>query len=219
MIQWVYEAVQNAVDELYVATDDSRIEAAVQGFGGKVVMTSPDISNGSERCMAAYRLLKNKIDFEVDVIMNIQGDEPLISPQQVKELLGCFDNDENKIATLVKPFEADEDPSDPNQVKVVVNHQGRAMYFSRALIPFPRNSSPTVLPGYLKHIGVYAYTPKALQSVCQLAATNLEKTEQLEQLRWLENGFDIHTAQSTYQNISVDTPEDLENLLIILSQK
>jgi len=219
MIQWVYEAVAEAFDALFVATDDQRIASAVKRFGGQVVLTSADIANGTERCLAAYKQLRNDLPFNVDVLVNIQGDEPLISKEQIYQLIRCFDNEKTSIATLVKLFNDSEDIKDPGQVKVVLDYTGRALYFSRAAIPFLRDSASKGSRKYLKHIGVYAYTPESLHSICKLPPSALEKAENLEQLRWIENGYAIQTSLTDYQNISVDTPKDLEDLISYLDPR
>jgi len=220
MIQWVYERSADAFDVLYVATDDQRIKDAVLGFGGRVVMTSPDHSSGTERCREAMDLVKAESGIDFSYVVNIQGDEPLIKPEQLKELVECIRQPSTDIATLIHPFEDDEDVSDPNKVKVVIDKYARALYFSRAAIPYFRdteigsseNEKEGSGPDYFKHIGLYAYTQKALKLITRLPSSPLEKAESLEQLRWLEHGFTIRTSISDYESIGVDTPEDLERL-------
>ena len=224
MIQWVYERSSDAFDLLYVATDDLRIKEAVLDFGGRVVMTSPDHSSGTERCREAMELVNADTGINISYVVNIQGDEPLIKAEQLNELVECIRQPGTDIATLIHPFGDDEDVSDPNKVKVVIDKYARALYFSRAAIPYIRDTEiggtdtrkKGAGPDYYKHIGLYAYTHKALKLITRLPPSALEKAESLEQLRWLEHGFTIRTSTSEYESIGVDTPEDLERLEIML---
>lgn len=207
MIQVVYEHVsQSALDDVAVATDDERIATCVQQFGGKVVMTKPTHPSGTDRCGEAALLLQLHED---DVIVNIQGDEPGISAKEINLLTKQFDNPDVNIATLVKPFDNTADAQNPNKVKAVLDSNHKALYFSRLPIPFvrePKEASPT----YYQHLGIYAYRNKTLKALIQLTPSSLEKSEKLEQLRWLENGYDIYTAVCDYNGLGIDTPEDLE---------
>jgi len=212
MIQWVVERAQQAVDELYVATDDVRICEVVKGFGGNVVMTSPLHQSGTDRCYEAFC----KTDKSCDVVINIQGDEPFIRPEQIELLKKCFDNPDTQIATLVKPFDADGDFEqtlfNPNSPKVVLNNCGEAMYFSRSVIPYIRGVVHTEWlknQTFYKHIGLYAYRSEILKEITALQPSSLEKAENLEQLRWLQNGYRIQTAVTQDETIGIDTPEDL----------
>jgi 3-deoxy-manno-octulosonate cytidylyltransferase (CMP-KDO synthetase) len=213
MIQRVYERVIKAVDNVYVATDDSRIEKAVRKFGGNVVMTSDRHRSGTDRCYEAY----GKVGKGFDVVINIQGDEPFIQPEQIELLKSCFSNGETLIATLVKPFDKDGDFEktlfNPNSPKVVVNNRKEAMYFSRSVIPYIRGVEYTEWlknQTFYKHIGLYAYQADVLKEITSLSQTALEKAENLEQLRWLENGYKIKVAVTDMETIGIDTPEDLE---------
>ena len=207
MIQVVYEHVREAgLDQVAVATDDERIAECVRGFGGQVVMTSPDHPSGTDRCGEAAALLELHDD---DVIVNIQGDEPGISAKEIGLLTGLFDRPEVNIATLVKPFDDATATNNPNKVKVVLAKNQKALYFSRLPIPFLRDSHcPT--PTYYQHLGIYAYRYETLKQLILLPPSPLENSEKLEQLRWLENGFDIYTAPCDYEGIGIDTPEDLQ---------
>ena len=207
MIQVVYEHVCEAgLDHIAVATDDERIAECVRGFGGQVVMTSPDHPSGTDRCGEAAALLGLHDD---DVIVNIQGDEPGISAKEINLLTGLFNRPEVNIATLVKPFDDVTTAANPNKVKVVIAKNRKALYFSRLPIPFVRDShSPA--PTYHLHLGIYAYRFKTLEQLILLPPSSLENTEKLEQLRWLENGFDIYTSECDYHGIGIDTPEDLQ---------
>ena len=212
VIERVYERVTSVISNAVVATDDERIYAAVEAFGGKVVMTSPDHKSGTDRCWEAY-LKQGK---EYDVVINVQGDEPFIAESQLRSIMECFNDEATDIATLVKPFT----PADglaalqnPNSPKVVLDNESRAIYFSRSVIPYLRGvderewlSSHT----FYKHIGMYAFRRKALSEVTSLPQSTLEKAESLEQLRWLENGYKIGVGITNVETIGIDTPEDLE---------
>ena len=212
VIQRVYEQVVKALDDAIVATDDERIFQAVEGFGGKAVMTSVHHKSDTDRCREAY-VLQGK---PYDVVINIQGDEPFIQPSQLDALKACFDDGQTQIATLVKPFT----PADGwdalenvNSPKVVVGRDMRALYFSRSIIPFQRNKERAEwLSGhtYYKHIGLYAYKAEVLAEITALPQSPLELAESLEQLRWLENGYNIKVGVSQVETIGIDTPADLE---------
>ena len=213
VIQRVYERVQASVDELVVATDDERIVHAVQNFGGRVVLTCPDHHSGTDRCYEAYiRLGKN-----FDVILNIQGDEPFIQPEQIALLKNCFTDTDTQIATLVKPFDGngdfDQTLFNPNIPKVILNNRNEAMYFSRSVIPYVRGKEHLewlISHTFYKHIGLYAYCPDILKEITALPQSSLETAESLEQLRWLQNGYRIKVAITHQETIGIDTPEDLE---------
>lgn len=211
VIQRVYEQVKDCFDDLYVATDDERIANCVQGFGGKYVMTSQDCNNGTERCLDAYR----NLSLDCDVIVNIQGDEPFIQRKQVEALMACFDSKETDIATLVKPFDKNdglERLECPNSPKVVINTDGFAIYFSRSVIPYLRGvEKEKWLENHVfyKHLGIYAYRTDVLSRITTLPQSPLEKTESLEQLRWLENGYKIKVGVTDIETVGIDTPEDL----------
>ena len=215
MIRRVYEQCLKAkkLDKVLVATDDERIQKEVLDFGGEVVMTSQNHQSGTDRCNEA--LLKQGNDY--DIVVNIQGDEPFISPNQIDLIVGCFENDNTtEIATLIKKVVDIETLQDPNKVSVVCDYKGFALYFSRQLIPFLRGVPPsdwTTQHNYYKHIGMYAYKANVLSNLSELPQSNLEMAEKLEQLRWLENGFKIKTAITEEEAISIDTPEDLSRLL------
>ena len=209
VIQRVYEQVTGVLDDAYVATDDERIEAAVKAFGGKVVMTSVDHKSGTDRCYEAC----TKIGGDFDVVVNIQGDEPFIQPDQVRALIACFEDPRIQIATLAKQFDTNADIFDPNKVKVVCSSLQTALYFSRSAIPYCRGKEQgewsAVIPFY-KHVGMYAYRPEVLREITALPQGKLEKAESLEQLRWLENGYKIAVRFTDHESVGIDTPEDLE---------
>jgi len=212
MIQRVYEQVKPCLDEVWVATDDSRIETAVRAFGGNVVMTSTHHKSGTDRCLEASRLIGG----HYDVVINIQGDEPFIQSSQIEALKACFtEKPATRLATLVKKFTPNdgwEALQNPNSPKVVLNEAGEALYFSRSIVPYLRGVDPSqwLAKGlHFKHIGIYAYRRETLEEVASLPPSPLELTESLEQLRWLENGYTIQTALTDVETIAVDTPEDL----------
>ena len=213
MIQRVYEQASKSLSLVYVATDDKRIYDAVLNFGGKPIMTSPDHQSGTDRCAEAVDLITRETGSSVDVVINIQGDEPFIKPEQINLLKECFTNDNVQIATLVRKAEPGEDVFNPNQPKVILNSEGDAMYFSRSAIPFVREAEKSEWSKkhvYYKHIGLYAYRTETLKKITMLARSPLEISESLEQNRWLENGFRIRTAVTLWESLGIDTPEDLE---------
>ena len=220
VIQRVYEQVAGILDDAWVATDDERIEQAVKAFGGKVVMTSTAHKSGTDRCYEAY----TKVGQGFDVVVNIQGDEPFIQRSQLEAVKACFDDASTQIATLVKPFSADdafEVLENANSPKVVVNKNLQALYFSRSIIPYQRNADKQDrLTGhtYYKHIGLYAYRAAVLQEITALPQSSLELAESLEQLRWLENGYTIKVGLSDVETIGIDTPQDLERAELFLKE-
>lgn len=215
MIQRVYEQASKSLEILFVATDDERIYKAVQNFGGKALMTSSDHKSGTDRCAEAARIISGDRGIKTDVIVNIQGDEPFIRPEQINLLLSCFNDNSVEIATLVRKVRTDEDIFNPNHPKVAVAVNGDAIYFSRAAIPYVRDSEASAWSGkheYFKHIGLYAYRIDTLMKITALPQSPLEKAESLEQNRWLENGFRIRTAVTEWESKCIDTPEDLANV-------
>lgn len=222
MIRRVYEQASLSLRTVYAATDDQRIYDAVAGFGGKVVMTSSEHRNGTDRCAEAAEKIAGLEGFTPDVIVNIQGDEPYIRPEQIDLLASCFDDRPVEIATLVRRAEPGEDLANPNQPKVVLDLSGNAIYFSRSVIPFLRDAPAAEWSArhtYYKHIGLYAYRTAVLKQLALLPGSPLEKAESLEQNRWLENGFRIRTAVTLWESLGIDTPEDLERVEKIFDQK
>lgn len=212
IIERVYKRVAGLLDDVCVATDDDRIFSAVTAFGGKAVMTSVHHKSGTDRCYEAA----TKVGGPIDVVINIQGDEPFIAPSQIETVKHCFDDPATQIATLVKPFAADapyELLSNPNSPKVVVNDRMEAMYFSRSVIPYLRGEEQSrwaSLHTYYKHIGLYAYRLDVLRAITSLPQSPLEKAESLEQLRWLQNGYTIKVGITDIETVGIDTPQDLE---------
>lgn len=218
MIQRVYEQVSKALTDVYVATDDKRIYDAVAAFGGKVIMTSDQHKSGTDRCFEAF----SKLTEWFDVVVNIQGDEPFIQPEQIETLKSCFNSEETQIATLVKKLTA-KDGGDalfnPNSPKVVIDNQNNALYFSRSPIPYKRSVDEKewiLQHDYFKHIGIYAYRAEVLAEITSLEPSKLELAESLEQLRWLENGYRIKVGFTQVETVGIDTPEDLEKVKDLL---
>ncbi|MDD2426230.1 MAG: 3-deoxy-manno-octulosonate cytidylyltransferase [Bacteroidales bacterium] len=216
MIRRVYERASSVFDNCLVATDDIRIFNEITGCGGKAVMTSCEHKSGTERCYEALVKTEEKSRESFDVVINIQGDEPCISPVQLRELAGCFEDNQTQIATLVKRFEPGENIFDQGIPKVVLSGDLYALYFSRSVIPCVRGEKEEHWAKkaiYYKHIGLYGYTRKVLSEIVRLGETPAERAEKLEQLRWLENGYRIKVAVTLEPSFSIDTPEDLEKLL------
>lgn len=217
MIQRVYERAMSAkcLSNVYVATDDARIEEEVNSFGGSVVMTSPEHYSGTDRCNEAVQIIGS----DCEVVINIQGDEPYIHPEQIEEVANCFNEKGTQIATLVKQIACTGELFNTNTPKVVLNEQGEATAFSREAIPvldIPDKSRWLELETFFKHIGIYAYRTEILKEITKLEQSPMELAERLEQLRWLENGYKIKAKVTTYESISVDTPADLDKLISTL---
>ena len=211
VIERVYEQVAGMLDETVVATDDERIADAVQAFGGEAVMTGTYHRSGTDRCYEAYTI----VGHPYDVVVNIQGDEPFIAPEQIGALIARFEEPEVEIATLAKPFEKNEEIFDSNKVKVVLSARSTALYFSRCPIPYCRGVEQDgwlARAPYYKHVGMYAYRPEVLKAITALPPGVLEQTESLEQLRWLENGYTIAVSITHHESIGIDTPEDLKKI-------
>ena len=214
MIRRVYEQSKKSksLSEVIVATDDQRIADHVIGFGGNTVLTSSSHQSGTDRC--AEVSLQN---LGYDVVVNIQGDEPFIDPRQIDLLCGCFNDSTVLIATLIKRISNTEELLDSNTPKVIVNKLGQAIYFSRSPLPYFRGLETDEwlkYHTYFKHIGIYGYRDSTLQELTSLPISSLEKAEALEQLRWIENGMTIQTAVTNFESLSVDTPLDLQKVLL-----
>lgn len=213
MIQIVYEQACKGLREVYVATDDERIMVAVLRFGGKAIMTSADHHSGTDRCSEAVKIIEKETGNELDIVINIQGDEPFFKPEQIRLLMSCFNDEKVEIATLIIQAKEREDIFNPNEPKVVISAAGDALYFSRATIPYFRGADKIHWSNrhpYYKHLGIYAYKKETLEKLTLLMPSSLEIAESLEQNRWIENGFKIRTAITHWESISIDTPEDLE---------
>ena len=214
MIQHVWERACRAenISRVLVATDDDRILQAVRGFGGEAVMTRPDHPSGTARVaeVAAHA--------GADIVINIQGDEPLLDPAAISSLLPPFDEQSVSLATLCTPIREHRDIMDPNIVKVVLDFQGDALYFSRAPIPWVRGDGRPSAPRHLKHLGLYAARRETLLEFLTLPHGELETLEQLEQLRWLENGYRIRVVETAYDSVSVDVPDDIPRVEKLLRE-
>lgn len=208
MIQWVYSNVKRveALDDVYVATDDQRIKDCVTGFGGKAIMTSANHTCGTDRIAECARKLKLTDD---DLVLDIQGDEPLISQQMILDLYSVFEDENVYMGTLKKLIERDSELDNPNVVKVITDQKNDALYFSRYCLPYERDGVKTK---HYKHIGAYGYNTWFLLKYSSMAKTPLEKSESLEQLRVLENGYKIRVKETKYQTIGVDTPEQIHEV-------
>ena len=219
MVQWVYErARESGAAEVLIATDDLLIVSAGHSFGAEVIMTAPTHTSGTDRIAEVAR---QKAWPQTDIVVNVQGDEPLIPPALIRQVAGLLErHSQAHIATLATPIESLEEFLNPNAVKVVTDAEGRALYFSRAPIPWNRDgasaglNSQRVFAGARRHVGIYAYRVGALLRVAALAPTALETTERLEQLRALENGLEIRVADAVERpGPDVNTPEDFERVL------
>lgn len=214
MIRRVYEQAKKSksLSKVVVATDHEEIYQHVIDFGGDVCMTSTHHASGTDRCYEV--LLKENTSF--DYVINIQGDEPFIAPEQIDLLASLLLDGDTELATLIKKIDSVEQLFNPNLVKAVVNKNAEALYFSRSPIPYVRNMEQVewvTHHNFYKHIGMYAYRKDVLEKITQLEISSLEKAESLEQLRWLENGYKIKVKETNIETIGIDTPEDLQNAL------
>ena len=213
VIQWVWENV-SAMPELacaVVATDDERIAEAVEGFGGRAVMTASTHRSGTDRCGEVVRKLREEGQ-TFDVAINVQGDEPFVRQEQLRSLVDCFADGEVQIATLKTAIHSTAELMSPNNVKVVCDLRGRALYFSRQPLPHVRGVEPEQWlehHPYFKHVGIYAFRTETLEALVRLQQSPLELCESLEQLRWLENGYEIQVKETAVANIGIDTPADM----------
>lgn len=209
LIRHVYERASSCLEEVLVATDDERIVREVSSWGGNVAMTSPNHQSGTDRIAEAYRLSGSR----ADVVVNIQGDEPFVRHEDIKALTDAFTQKDVEIATLVTRIHTLAELEDPNLVKVAIARSAKALYFSRNAIPHVRGVSKERaldVQAFYAHVGMYAYRSEVLMRICELHPTPLELSESLEQLRWLEEGWQIHTIPISQRPKGIDTPEDLE---------
>ena len=215
MIQRVYEGAKKStrITEVIIATDDQRIYDEVQRFGGKVMMTSEKHPSGTDRCAEVAARFP-----DMDVVINIQGDEPLVDYRQLEQLIDAFLEPTTDIATLGNLSLTQEDVDNPNRIKVVVNAKNLALYFSRSAIPNAHHSKGNPLEKYpfMRHIGLYAYRSTVLQQLTKLKPTALEQIESLEQLRWLYYGYSIQLVETSIETPNIDVPEDVEKVLEFL---
>jgi 3-deoxy-manno-octulosonate cytidylyltransferase (CMP-KDO synthetase) len=213
MVQRVYEQAKKCVglNEVVVATDDERIFNHVTEFSGKVIMTASTHQSGTDRCAEVAAALP-----EFNVIINIQGDEPFINPNQIAKVAACFTDEKTELATLVKKILHNDELNNVNTPKVVLNNRSEAIYFSRSIVPYLRGQELQNWlqhHTYYKHIGIYGYRAAALQAITKLPVSTLEKAESLEQLRWIQNGYRIKVAETELETLAIDTPADLENIM------
>jgi 3-deoxy-manno-octulosonate cytidylyltransferase (CMP-KDO synthetase) len=220
MIQHVYERAKQAalIEEVYVATDSQPIFDAIKSFGGNVIMTDGRHVSGTDRIAEAAEIIRSR-GHKAEVIVNVQGDEPMIQPEMIDMAAGLLEDRRADMGTLVKRIYNPTEINDPNVVKAVFNIEGFALYFSRSPIPYHRDLFGTQLSNFdaadlvmFKHIGIYAYREDVLEKFAKLPASRLEETEKLEQLRAIENGITIKVRETTYDTIGVDTPEDLKRV-------
>jgi 3-deoxy-manno-octulosonate cytidylyltransferase (CMP-KDO synthetase) len=209
MLAWVYRAAKAcpSLDDVIVATDNAEVQQLCDLHGWRCIMTSPDLPSGTDRLYAVSRVV------DADIYVNIQGDEPLLLPDHITAILALFTSP-NVDVTTPKVRCTPEDIANPNAVKVVTAIDGRALYFSRATIPFDRDGTGNVT--YWKHLGLYAYRRAALERFAALPPSELELSERLEQLRLLENGISIYVAETAHDTIGVDTEDDLRRVEAIL---
>ena len=212
MLAWVYRAAKacKALDEVIVATDSAEVQALCDERGWRSLLTSPDLPSGTDRLYAVSRVV------DADIYVNIQGDEPLLLPEHITAILALFTSPEVDVTTPKVRCTA-EDIANPNAVKVVTAIDGRALYFSRATIPFDRDGQGNAT--YWKHLGLYAYRRAALERFAALAPSALELSERLEQLRLLENGISIYVAETAYDTVGVDTEDDLRRVEALLLER
>ncbi len=216
MIRRVYEQASQAktIDKLVVATDDERIAEHVLSFGGEVVMTNAEHPSGTDRCYEAFK----KVAGDFNYVINIQGDEPFLDPKQIDEL-GAVCKGQTELATQMIRVDNSAFLFDQGEVKIVLNHENEALYFSRMVIPFVKGKPEAewhLHHNYFRHVGMYAYRRDVLQAITKLPVSALEKAESLEQLRWLEAGFKIKCVETQFDSHCIDTPEDIERVLQLM---
>lgn len=206
MIEWVYKRTKlSNLDEVVVATDDERIYEEVEKFGGKAILTSKEHENGTSRIAEVCTKYE-----DYDVIVNVQGDEPLIEPEMINSIINSFKEDDTiSMSTLKYKIDTMEEIENPNYVKVITDKKGYALYFSRSVIPYPRKLD---IQNYYKHVGIYGYKRDFVVEYAKMESTPLELSESLEQLRALENGYRIKVMETPYKIIGVDTQEELEKV-------
>lgn len=213
VLQWVWErtCAVATIDGTMVATDDERILNAVETFGGRAMMTSSRHRSGTDRCGEVLQVLSRQGE-EYDLVINVQGDEPFVQANQLTALQACFSDNDTQIATLKTRIRSTEELLSANNVKVVCDGQGNAIYFSRQPIPFLRGVESGMWlerQPYYKHVGLYAFRADTLRQLVRLTPSPLEQSESLEQLRWIENGYTLRVVETEAANIGIDTPEDL----------
>ncbi|WP_418964180.1 3-deoxy-manno-octulosonate cytidylyltransferase [Cetobacterium sp.] len=213
MIEWVYKrAMKSNLDEVIIATDSQEVFDEVKRFGGEVILTDKNHLNGTSRIAEVCEKIT-----DYDVIINVQGDEPLIEPEMINSLIDVFKREESlKMATLKHKLHKKEDIENPNFVKVITDRDDYAIYFSRSVIPYPRNENLDI---YFKHVGIYGYKREFVLEYSKMESTPLENSESLEQLRILENGYKIKVLETPFEIIGVDTKEELEKVRNYIVEK
>lgn len=211
MIMRVVEQALHVCPDVYVATDDERIYNHVIENKAQAVYTDSNHQSGTDRCNEAYIKISVQQKKNWDVVVNLQGDEPFINPEQIKQVINIFNNKSVEIGTQARKFSENSEINDPNKVKVLFDKNNKALYFSRSVIPYKRDENISV--DYFQHVGLYAFTPQALKNITQLPMCEIENIEKLEQLRWLYNGYSIHVCETEFNNLSVDTPDDLQKII------
>ncbi len=222
MVVRVYQRVSEIFEHCVIATDNEKIRMCALEAGCNVVMTSETHQTGTDRCFEALALAEQLFSKTFDVVVNVQGDEPFIHQQQLKDIQSVFNNPSVEIATLIKKFGDNEDIFNPNTPKVLTDSNNRAIYFSRSAIPHLRGIDPSewhLHHPYYKHIGLYAYRSSTLKEITALNQSTLEKCESLEQLRWLESGYYIKCVETLEETHAIDTPQDLERVIEIYAAK
>ena len=214
MVQRVYQQASKVFDNVYVATDDERILTTVHNFGGKAVITSKNHKSGTDRCFEALSIISKENNTNYDILVNVQGDEPYIQPEQLEQLLECFKESDVEIATLIKRIKSKDEFLNHNMPKVIIDNNSNALYFSRTPLPYSRDNEITeefIKENRLfRHIGLYGFRVSCLEKIGSLQESFLERIEQLEQLRWIENGLKIRVAETNFETYAVDTPQDLD---------
>lgn len=217
MIQWVYERaiLAKGVDQVWVATDDERVQQVVKGFGGRCLMTAPELPSGTDRVAAVADQI------EADIYVNIQGDEPLMDPRAIEAGVELVRSGQFVMGTVMTPMRTQADLENRSVVKVIADRHNRAIYFSRLPIPYGRKTGPDSGESFIcrRHVGLYTYTRETLFRIRSLEPSTIEKAEMLEQLRAMQDGIPIGITEVDFDSIGVDTPEDLEQVKLWLSKK
>jgi 3-deoxy-manno-octulosonate cytidylyltransferase (CMP-KDO synthetase) len=222
MIERVYFQSLKSIDNVIVATDDERIYNTVIDFGGEAVMTSSLHQSGTDRCCETLDITEKNKNKKYDIVINIQGDEPFIDPEQINQLKKLFNDELTQIATLITPIKSSTELFDFNKVKCVIDKNKFALYFSRQAIPYIRNYSQgewMLRHNFYKHLGIYGFKSSVLREITKLPQSSLEVAESLEQNRWLENGYKIKTDITLHESIAIDTPEDLDRVAKMFENK
>lgn len=221
MIERVWRQAKKALPDVFVATDDMRIFNEVERFGGNAVMTRSDHRSGTDRCREAYGNIRS----QADVVINIQGDEPFVHEDQIREIMDCFEYPDTQIATLARKFDPKngfQALSDWTKPKLTLDNNSNALYFSRSVIPYIRNKEQSEWADsfqFYMHVGMYAYKADILEEITKLPQSSLELAESLEQLRWLQNGYRIKVGITDKETIGIDTPQDLQRAIALLHTK